>query len=414
MNPIELLAPAGNLDRLKMAVTYGADAVYAGGEAFSLRAAAKNFSIDDLARGLEFVRRHNRKMYITANIIPHNKDIDAFPKFLEEMNALGPDGLIISDLGAFMMAKQYAPDIPIHVSTQANNVNYRSVQAWHELGAKRVVLARELSLGEIGEIRRRTPPELELEAFVHGAMCISYSGRCLLSNYLTGRDANQGECAHPCRWNYSLVEQQRPGEYMDIVENERGSFIFNSRDLCMIEYIPQLAESGITSLKLEGRVKTEYYVATVVKAYREAIDSYLDNPQAYRFRTEWLDELQKVSNRRYTTGFYLGKPDESAQVYGSSSYIRTYEIVGLVTGHDKETGETIIQQRNRFFTGDELEIVPPKGAFVPYTVTEMRNEDGETIASAPHAQQIVRMRLPGQFPVMTMLRKRREKIENEK
>ncbi|MBQ4516097.1 MAG: U32 family peptidase [Clostridia bacterium] len=405
MNPIELLAPAGNLDRLKMAITYGADAVYAGGEAFSLRAAAKNFSRDDLARGIEFAHAHGKKMFITANIIPHNKDIDAFPKFLEEMNELGPDALIIADLGAFMMAKEHAPNIPVHISTQANNVNYRSVQAWNDLGAKRVVLARELSLNEISEIRQKVSPELELEAFVHGAMCISYSGRCLLSNYMTSRDANQGECAHPCRWNYSLVEQQRPGEYLDVFENERGTFIFNSRDLCMIEHIPELIKSGITSFKLEGRVKTEYYVATVVKAYREAIDSYLENPEKYTFNPKWADELSKVSNRHYTTGFYLGKPDSDAQVYGSSSYIRTYEIVAMVDGYDESTGETIITQRNRFFKGDELEIVPPTGDFIPYTVDKMRNEDDEEITSAPHAQQIIKMRLPGRFPERTMLRK---------
>ena len=408
MNPVELLAPAGNLDRLKMAITYGADAVYAGGEAFSLRAAAKNFSRDDLARGIEFAHSRGKKMYITANIIPHNKDIDEFPKFLEEMNELGPDALIIADLGAFMLAKEYAPNIPVHISTQANNVNHRSVQAWNDLGAKRVVLARELSLNEISEIRQKVSPKLELEAFVHGAMCISYSGRCLLSNYMTSRDANQGECAHPCRWNYSLVEQQRPGEYMDVFENERGTFIFNSRDLCMIEHIPELIKSGITSFKLEGRVKTEYYVATVVKAYREAIDSYLSNPEKYTFKPEWTNELAKVSNRHYTTGFYLGKPDSCAQVYGSSSYIRTYEIVAMVEGYDESTGETILSQRNRFFAGDELEIVPPVGDFITYTADKMKNEDNEEITSAPHAQQIIKMRLPCRFPERTMLRKKRD------
>ncbi|MBQ3226344.1 MAG: U32 family peptidase [Clostridia bacterium] len=408
MNPIELLAPAGNLERLKMAITYGADAVYAGGEAFSLRAAAKNFSHDELAEGIEFAHQRGKKIYITANIIPHNEDIDAFPKFLEEMNELGPDGLIISDLGAFTLAKELVPDIPLHVSTQANNVNYQTVSAWHTLGAKRVVLARELSLSEIAQIRKNVPSDLELEAFVHGAMCISYSGRCLLSNYMASRDANQGECAHPCRWNYSLVEQKRPGEYMDVFENERGTFIFNSRDLCMIEHIPELIESGITSFKLEGRVKTEYYVASVVKTYREAIDSYLENPEKYIFQEKWNEELKKVSNRHYTTGFYLGKPDSEAQVYGSSAYIRTYEVVGMVVGYDEETGETLIEQRNRFFTGDTLEIVPPVEDFVTYTVDKMKNEDGEEIDSCPHAQQIIRLKLPKHYPIRTMLRKVRE------
>ena len=405
---IELLAPAGSLDRLKMAITYGADAVYAGGEEFSLRAAAKNFSADDLARGLEYAHQRGKKLYVTANIIPHNDDIERFPAFLEEMNRLQPDALIISDLGAFQLAKQYAPRIPIHVSTQANNVNYHTVQAWHELGASRVVLARELSFEEIRTIREKTNPTLELEAFVHGAMCISYSGRCLLSNYMAGRDANQGNCAHPCRWNYSLVEEQRPGEYMDVTENERGTFIFNSKDLCVIEYIPQLIESGITSFKLEGRVKTEYYVATVVKAYRSAIDAYLSDPEHYQFQPLWKEELEKVSNRRYTTGFYTGRPDESAQVYGSSSYIRTYEIVGLVTGYDEATGETIFEQRNRFFEGDTLEVVPPEGVFFTHEVHGLKNEYGEPVASAPHAKQVLRLNFGKRLPALTMLRKKRE------
>ncbi len=408
MKNIEILAPAGSLDRLKTAITYGADAVYAGGEEFSLRAAAKNFSKDDLKEGIDFVKSRGKKIYITANIIPHNEDIDAFPRFLEEMESLSPDGLIISDLGAFMMAKKYAPHIPIHVSTQANNVNYMTVNSWHELGAERVVLGRELSFDEIRKIREKTDSSLELEAFVHGAMCISYSGRCLLSNYMIERDANNGECAHPCRWKYSLVEEQRPGEFMDVFENERGTFIFNSKDLCMIEYIPELVKSGISSFKIEGRVKTEYYVATVVKTYREALDAYLENPDKYVFKDEWLEELLKVSNRHYTTGFFLGKPSETAQVYESSAYIRNYNVCAVAIGYDEETGETIFEQRNKFSLFDEVEIIMPKEKFMTHIVTEMKNEDGEKIDSAPHAKQIVKINLGRRLPEMAMIRKRRE------
>lgn len=408
MNKFELLAPAGSLSRLKTAITYGADAVYAGGEEFSLRAAAKNFSKDDLLRGVEFVREHDKKIYITANIIPHNSDIESLPRFFEEMEKLAPDGLIISDLGTFMMAKQYAPHVPIHVSTQANNVNYMTVNAWHELGAERVVLGRELSFEEIRQIREKTPKELELEAFVHGAMCISYSGRCLLSSYMAGRDANNGECAHPCRWKYSLAEEQRPGEYMDVFENERGTYIFNSKDLCMIEYIPELVKSGLTSFKIEGRVKTEYYVATVVKTYREAIDSYLESPEKYEFKKGWLEELLKVSNRHYTTGFFWGRPDNDAQVYTSSAYIRDYNICALVTDYDEKTGETILEQRNKFSVGDEIEVIMPGEAFISHKVVTMRNEACEEIESAPHARQIIRINFGRKLPRLAMLRKRRE------
>lgn len=407
MKEIELLSPAGSLEKLKMAILYGADAVYAGGEEFSLRAAAKNFSYDDLLYGIDFVRKHNKKIYITANIFPHNEDLDAVPKFMEEMKKLAPDGLIISDLGMFSMAQKYAPSIPIHVSTQANCVNYMSANMWHKLGAKRVVLARELSFSEISDIRKNTSEDLELEAFVHGAMCISYSGRCLLSSYMAGRDSNHGDCAHPCRWNYSLVEEKRPGEYMNVFENERGTFIFNSKDLCMINYIPELIKAGITSFKLEGRVKTEYYVAIVTKAYRSAIDAYLDNPEKYEFNPEWMNELYKVSNRRYTNGFYLGKPNEEAQVYGSSSYIREYDIVGLVKGYDINTGENIIEQRNRIFAGDTIEVVPPKDSFFKATISEMKDENGNVIDCAPHAQQIIKIKLGRNLPENTILRKKR-------
>ena len=407
MRKPELLAPAGSLDRLKTAIAFGADAVYAGGEAFSMRTAAKNFSEDDLKRARELTLSQNKKLYIAVNIIPHNEDMKELPAYLSELSNLSPDGLIISDLGVLSMAKQYAPNIPIHVSTQANNVNSETFKMWHQLGASRVVCARELSFDEIKDIRSKIPSDLEIEAFVHGAMCISYSGRCLLSNYMAGRDSNQGNCAHPCRWNYHLVEEQRPGEYLPVYENERGTFIFNSRDLCMIEYIPQLVQSGIDSLKLEGRVKTEYYVATVVKTYREALDRYFENPEAFKTDPVWLEELSKVSNRHYTTGFYLGKPDETAQVYETSAYVRTYDVVAVVTGYDEETGDLLLEQRNRFFATDELEGVVPYMPSFSFKAEGLRDIDGNQVDSAPHAQQKLRLNIGKALPPLSLLRKKR-------
>lgn len=408
MNKPELLAPGGSLEKLKAAILYGADAVYIGGEAFSLRVAAENFSMDDMKRGLEFAHNRGKKVYLTANIIPHNKDIDEFYGFVEEIRPLGFDAVLTADLGIFDILREQAPEIPIHISTQANNVNYRSATAWHKMGAKRVVLAREMSFAEMKEIREKIPADLELEAFVHGAMCISYSGRCLLSNYMTQRDANQGACAHPCRWNYSLVEETRPGEYMNIYENERGSFIFNSKDLCLIEYIPELINSGISSFKIEGRVKTSYYVSTIVKAYREEIDRYLDNPDKYVFDRKQLDELCKVSHRPYTTGFSLGKPGGNEQVYTDSSYIRDYDLIGIVTDYDEETKIATITQRNRFFKGDEIEIMQPGKPFFTQNVESMKNEKDEEIEVANHAAMIVK--IPVSQPVVkdAMLRKRRD------
>lgn len=408
MKKPELLAPAGTLERLKTAIAFGADAVYAGGEAFSMRSAAKNFSSEDLKRARELTLAKNKKLYIAVNIIPHNRDMEALPAYLEELSALEPDGLIVSDLGVFSMARELAPNIPLHISTQANNTNARSFAAWHALGASRVVCARELSFDEIREIKEQIPAELEIEAFVHGAMCISYSGRCLLSGYMAGRDSNQGACAHPCRWNYTLMEEQRPGEYYPVYENERGTFIFNSKDLCMIEHIPELVQSGIDSLKLEGRVKTEYYVATVVKTYREALDKYFENPEKFQTDPDWLEELSKVSNRHYTTGFYLGKPNETAQNYETSAYVRTYDVVAVVTGYDEETGEVLAEQRNRFFAGDELEAVVPYSKSFAFTADGMRDFEGNPIASAPHARQLLRLPLGRPLPVMSLLRKKKE------
>ena len=408
MKKPELLAPGGSLEKLETAINYGADAVYIGGEAFSLRVAAENFSVEDMKRGLEFAHKRGKKVYLTANIIPHNKDIEAFEKYIAEIAPLGFDAVLISDPGMFEITRSVAPNLPIHISTQANNVNYKSAEFWYKMGAKRVVLAREMSFSEIKEIREKTPQELELEAFVHGAMCISYSGRCLLSNYMTSRDANQGACAHPCRWNYALMEETRPGEYMEVFENERGSFIFNSKDLCMIEHIPEIVGSGITSLKLEGRVKTTYYVATVVKAYRDEIDSFFENPDGYKFNKASLDELLKVSHRPYSTGFYFGKPDENSQVYGSSSYIRDYDLIGIVTDFDEETGIATVSQRNRFFKGDEVEILRPDKPFFAQKIEYMQNAEGENIDVAKNAEMIVKIKLSESAPKGSMLRKKRE------
>ena len=407
MQKPELLAPGGSLEKLKTAIDYGADAVYIGGEAFSLRVAAENFSKEDMIEGLKYAHDRGKKVYLTANILPHNSDIVEFEKFIKEIRPMGFDAVLIADLGLFDMMRSLAPEIPIHVSTQANNINYRSAIAWHKMGATRVVLAREMSFKEIAEFREKIPADLELEAFIHGAMCISYSGRCLLSNYMTGRDSNQGACAHPCRWNYKLVEETRPGEYMDVFENERGTFIFNSKDLCTIEHIPELVKSGITSLKIEGRVKTSYYVATIVGAYRREIDRYFADPQNYIFNKAEYDELCKVSHRPYTTGFYCGKPDENSQVYTSSSYIRDYDLIGIVQSYDAETGIATITQRNRFFKGDEIEIIRPMQPYFVQTVDSMTDENGSEIEVANHAEQIIKMKINEPVTAGSMLRKKK-------
>lgn len=408
MKKPELLAPGGSLEKLKTAIEFGADAVYIGGEAFSLRVAAENFSKEDMLEGIKFAHDRGKKVYLTANIIPHNSDIEQFEEFVREIRPMKFDAVLIADLGLFDMMRSLAPEIPIHISTQANNVNYRSAVMWHKLGAKRVVLAREMSFGEIGEIQSKTPDDLELEAFVHGAMCISYSGRCLLSNYMTSRDSNMGACSHPCRWNYKLVEEKRPGQYMDVFENDRGTFIFNSKDLCMIEHIPDLVKSGIASFKIEGRVKTSYYVATVVGAYRREIDRYFADPEGYEFNPDEYAELCKVSHRPYTTGFYYRKPDENSQVYTTSSYIRDYELIGIVLDYDDKTGIATVTQRNRFFKGDEIEIIQPMKPYFTQTVDYMENEEGAPVDVAPHPEQI--LKIPVKEPVVkgAMLRKAKQ------
>ncbi len=406
MKKIELLAPAGNLEKLKMAILFGADAVYIGGQRFGLRASADNFSLEDMREGLEFAHERNCKVYVTVNIIPHNDDLIGLPEYIEQLEQLGVDGVIVSDPGVFSIVRKAAPNMEIHISTQANNTNYMSAKFWHELGAKRIVVARELSFEEIKEMAAKIPSELDLEAFIHGAMCISYSGRCLLSNYMTGRDSNKGACSHPCRWKYQLVEEKRPGEYYPVYEDERGTYIFNSKDLCMIEYIPQLIESGIFSFKIEGRMKSSFYVATVVSAYRKAIDAYMADPGNYKFDPEWLVELSKASHREYTTGFYFNKTTSEDQIYHTSSYVRDYDFVGMVLEYDKETGIAKIEQRNRMIVGDEIEVVIPKKDYFVQIISEMKNQEGEGIRTAPHPQMIVYMPMEQEVEPYTILRRK--------
>ena len=406
MKKVELLAPAGSLEKLKMAVEYGADAVYLGGEAYGLRAGADNFSSEEMCEGVQYAHSRGKKVYLTMNIIPHNEDLDGMAEYIREVSEIGVDAVLVSDPGVYSIVRDAAPEMEIHLSTQANNTNWRSAEFWYKHGVKRIVLARELSLKEIREIREKAPAELELEAFVHGAMCISYSGRCLLSSYMAGRDANRGDCAHPCRWKYYLMEEKRPGEYMPVFENERGTFIFNSRDLCMIEHIPVMINAGVTSLKIEGRMKSSFYVATVVKAYREAIDAYYRDPENYRFKPTWLEEISKVSHREFTTGFYFNKPNEEDQIYNTSSYIRGYDFVGMVKSYDPNTGIATVEQRNRMFLGDEIEVVRPKGDFFVQKIESMKNAEGENIEVAPHPQMIVYMPMKEPVGEFTMLRRK--------
>ncbi|MBZ4662435.1 MAG: family peptidase [Caloramator sp.] len=401
MKRVELLAPAGNLEKLKTAFVYGADAVYIGGENFSLRAMADNFTIEEMKEGIEFAHNLGKKVYVTINIFPHNNDLIELPAYIKTLREINVDAVIVSDLGIFSIVKEVAPDLEVHISTQANNTNYKSAEAWYKLGASRVVLARELTLDEIREIRDKVPKDLELEAFVHGAMCISYSGRCLLSNYMTNRDSNRGMCAHPCRYKYYLVEEKRPGQYFPVFEDERGTYIMNSQDLCMIEYIPELIRAGISSFKIEGRMKSSYYVASVVKAYREAIDSYYELGDNYKFNPKWLEDVSKSSHREFSTGFYFGKPQK--QIYDSSSYIRTHDIVGLVLDYDKETKMATIEQRNRVFKGEKVEILTSKGQNFELTIENMWNEEGQEIEVAPHPQMIYKIKSEKELKPYDML-----------
>lgn len=389
----ELLVPASSLEVLKTAVIFGADAVYIGGEAFGLRAKAKNFSPEEMAEGIKFAHEHNVKVYVTANILAHNNDLDGAREYFKELKEIKPDALIISDPGMFMIAQEICPEIEVHISTQANNTNYQTYLFWWQQGAKRVVSARELSLAEIGEIRKKIPDEMEIESFIHGAMCISYSGRCLLSNYFTGRDGNQGACTHPCRWKYAVVEEKRPGEYLPVYENERGTYIFNSKDLCMIEYIPEIVEAGIDSLKIEGRMKTALYVACVARTYRKAIDDFFESEEKYRKNMEWYrEEISKCTYRQFTTGFYFGKPDENTQIYDTNTYVNDFVYLGIVNDID-ERGFAKFEQRNKFCVGDTIELMKPDGRNVSVKVLSMYNEDGEAVDSCPHSKQTLYVEL---------------------
>lgn len=399
MEKVELLAPAGSLNKLKYAFLYGADAVYIGGGAFSLRAAAGNFTTEEIARGVAFAHDRGGRVYVAVNTFPRGGELSALSDFAREIHAAGADAAIVADLGAFSVIRQAAPDLPIHISTQANVVNPAAAALWRDLGAKRVVLARELNLGEISEISRL---DIETEVFVHGAMCVSYSGRCLLSNYMANRDANRGECAQPCRWKYSLVEEKRPGEYFPIEEGEGGAFIMNSRDLCMIEHLGDVIKTGVKSLKIEGRVKSEYYVATVVKAYRNAIDAYYEGRPP---SGEWLSEVGKVSHRQYGTGFFYG---EAKQIYETSSYIREYTPLGIIKEYDAKSKMAKIEQRNRFFKGDIIEVLPPTGPFFEQRVEKILDERGEEIPTAPHPKMVVNIPLSRPAPADSIIRKASE------
>ena len=402
----ELLIPASSLEVLKIAVMYGADAVYIGGEAFGLRAKAKNFSMDEIREGIAFAHEHNVKVYITANILAHNDDLEGVRAYFEELKEIRPDALIIADPGVFEIAKEVCPDIERHISTQANNTNYATYNFWHALGAKRVVSARELSMAEIKEIRAHIPDDLEIETFVHGAMCISYSGRCLLSNSFTGRDANQGACTHPCRWKYSIVEETRPNEYMPVYENERGTYIFNSKDLCMIGHIPDLFDAGIDSFKIEGRMKTALYVATVARTYRKAIDDYMESPELYEAHMPWyLDQISNCTYRQFTTGFFYGKPSEEAQIYDNNTYLKEYTYLGIV-GETNEEGLYRIEQRNKFSVGEEIEVMKPDGQNLTVTVKRIVDEEGNEMESAPHPKQVLYIDLGQSLELYDILRRK--------
>ncbi len=402
----ELLIPASSLEVLKTAVIYGADAVYIGGEMYGLRAKAKNFSIEEMKQGIDFAHSYGKKVYVTANITAHNKDLSGIEQYFKELKQIKPDALIISDPGVFDIAKEIVPEIEVHISTQANNVNYRTYRFWHRLGASRVVSARELSLEEIKELRQKIPSELEIETFIHGAMCISYSGRCLLSNYFTGRDANLGACTHPCRWKYYLMEENRPGEYLPVFENDRGTYIFNSKDLCMIEYIPELIEVGIDSFKVEGRMKTALYVAAVARTYRMAIDDYFISPERYRERLPYYrEEISKCTYRQFTTGFFFEKPKTDAQIYDNNVYVKEYTYLGLIYQvHSDRICE--MEQRNKFYVGDQVEVMKPNGENKIVTVESIQDENGLCMDCCPHPKQKLFVRFSEPLEIFDLVRQK--------
>jgi putative protease len=388
MNKPELLAPAGNLEKLKTAINFGADAVYLGGSRLNLRAFADNFSDKDLADGLKYAKDRGKKVYVTVNVFPHNDDLKGVEDYLRGLYELGADALIVSDPGIISIARETVPEMELHLSTQANTVNWKAAEFWYRQGVKRIVLAREMTMNEASEIKQRVPEGCEIEAFVHGSMCMSYSGRCVISNYMTGRDSNRGECAQPCRYKYYITEEKRPGEYFPIVEDNRGTYLLNSKDMCMIEHIPDLVKSGIDSFKIEGRMKSSFYVARVVKSYRQAIDAYFENPEGYAVKQEWIDNLLKASHRKYFTGFYYNDPDR--QIFENSSYIRDYDIVGIVRGFEASTGTAVVEQRNKVFDGDSVDVLRAVGDNFSVRINDLRNEEGIKIDAAPVAQMIYR------------------------
>lgn len=403
----ELLAPAGDPEKLKIAVLYGADAVYFGGETFSLRAGAGNFTVDEIEEGVAFAHEYGCKCYMTLNIYAHNEDIEPLEKYLQKIKNIPIDAFLISDPGVLTIVKEILPSAELHLSTQANMTNYTSARFWYDMGIRRLVVARELSLDEISEISRKIPEDMTLEAFVHGAMCISYSGRCLLSNVMTGRDANRGLCAHPCRYRYAVMEEKRPGQYYPIEEDARGTYVFNSKDLCMIRHIPELIESGISSLKIEGRIKSLYYVASIIHAYRQAIDEYYRDPESYRFKEEWFEELKKASHREFTTGFYFRKTTQDDQNYLTSAYIKDYSFTGIVKSYDACAGFAVVEQRNKMLEGDEIEIFGPAPGFVKQKISEMYDfTTGERLISAPHPKQLLKMKMETPVSENYILRKR--------
>lgn len=408
MKKIELLAPVGDINKLKTAVEYGADAVYLGGESFGLRKASKNFSMEDIKWATEYLHERGKKIHVTLNIIPHDKDIKGVEEYIKDLYDIGVDALIVADPGMFMKVKEVAPDFPIHISTQGSVTNAQTVKFWQKLGAERVVMARELSLNEVSNIIKEVGDSIEIETFAHGAMCMSYSGRCLLSNYMTGRDANMGDCAQPCRYKYHLVEEKRPGEYFPIEEHDEGTFIMNSKDLCMIEHIDDMIKAGIASLKIEGRVKSEYYLATVIRSYRMAIDAYYADPENYKYDPYLLGEIKKVSHRDFTTGFFYGKANENSQVYKDNSYIRGYDFVGIVLDYDKDTKIATIEQRNRVFVGEEIEIFGPGIKHFDYKIEKMLDEKDKEIEVANKAKQIFKIKVDEPIEKGFILRRENE------
>ena len=407
MKKIELLAPAGDIEKLKIAVDYGADAVYFGGEMFSLRAGAGNLTVDEIREGVEYAHERGVKCHMTLNIFAHNEDIEPLKNYLETIKGIPIDAFIVSDPGVICLIREIMPEAELHLSTQANMTNYVTARFWYNQGIRRLVLARELTLNEIKHVRDMLPDDMELEAFVQGAMCISYSGRCLLSNFMIDRDANRGQCAHPCRWKYKLVEEQRPGEYYPVEEDSRGTYILNSKDLCMLEHIPELAQAGISSFKIEGRMKSVFYVATIVSAYRRAIDAYTENPDAYKYNPGWMSELKKASHREFTTGFYFDKPTNEDQNYQTSAYTRDYSFIGMVKDYDAETGMAVVEQRNKMVLGDEIEVFGPGRDFFTQKLDVLLDEEGEPIEAAPHPQQIVHIRMDQPVAEKYLLRKRK-------